>query len=357
MRNKNVKQQLGLTLIELMIAMVLGLLITGGMIELFINSKQIYRVQENQSRLQENARFAINFLGKDIRMAGFFGCLGKNYKTSNIENALKDQANLAWTLNSVEGYDNVDNLFSVFTDVVQGTDVIVFRGLSDEGVPLVDPYSDSAQMFVDPAFNDDCPAGAQENSCHEGEILMVTDCIQGTIFQTTQTTAVGGPDPRVNIVHSANATFTPGNAAPPTFVKEYGPGSQIAKFNTFAYYIRLNPAGQPSLYRSRISLANNEDNSLSAEELVEGVEDMQILYGEDTDEDGTANYYLNANLVDMDKVVSIKVDILVASLDDNLASEALSYYFPTYAEDATLAADRKIRRAYTSTLAVRNRLP
>lgn len=357
MNYNDVKKQLGISLIELMIAMVLGLLIMGGVIELFINSKQVYRVQENQSRIQENARFAMNFISKDVRMAGFFGCLGKNYETSNIENALNDPTNITWSLEALAGYDNVDAAFSVFTDVVPGTDIIVFRGLLNEMIPLVEPYSNSAQMFVDPIFNNDCPAGADENTCHEGEILMVTDCTQGTIFQTTQTTATGGADPAINVVHSANATFTPGNMAPATFDQEYGSGAYIARFNSYAYYIRLNPAGQSSLYRARISLVNNEDNSFFAEELVEGVENMQILYGEDTDDDNVANYYLSAGLVDMDKVVSIKIDILVASLEDNLATETLSYYFPTYAENQTAATDRKIRRAYSSTLAIRNRLP
>ena len=357
MNYNNVKKQMGITLIELMIAMVLGLFIMGGVSELFINSKQVYRVQENQSRLQENARFAMNFITNDIRMAGFFGCLGKNYETSNIENALRDQTNIAWTLEPIEGYDNVDSEFSIFTSVVPGTDVIVFRGLQNEMVPLVEPYSNSAQMFVDPTFNDDCSSGAQKNVCHEGEILMVTDCTQGTIFQVTQTTATGGADSVINIVHSGNATFTPGNASPVTFVKEYGTGAHIARFNSYAYFIRLNPAGQSSLYRASVSLINNEDNSFFAEELVEGVENMQLLYGEDTDGDNTANYYLSAGAVDMDKVVSVRVDLLVSSLDDNITTEKFSYYFPPYVENKTLAIDYKIRRSYSSTIAIRNRLP
>jgi type IV pilus assembly protein PilW len=69
----NKKQQLGLTLVELMIAMVIGLVLTGGVIQIFVANNQTYRVTENMSRVQENGRFALDNLGKIIRLAGFKG--------------------------------------------------------------------------------------------------------------------------------------------------------------------------------------------------------------------------------------------------------------------------------------------
>jgi Tfp pilus assembly protein PilW len=72
----NVRQsQQGLSLIELMIAITLSILITAAMISLFVNSKQNYRLNENMSRLQENARFAMSFLARDIRMADYRSCV------------------------------------------------------------------------------------------------------------------------------------------------------------------------------------------------------------------------------------------------------------------------------------------
>ena len=72
---KNKRYQTGMTLIEIMIALLIGAFLLGGVLQIFINSKQTYRMQENLSRLQENGRFAMEFLARDIRMAGYWGCI------------------------------------------------------------------------------------------------------------------------------------------------------------------------------------------------------------------------------------------------------------------------------------------
>ena len=64
----------GLTLIETMVAITISLILMAGAITLFINNKVTYEVNDNLSRLQENARFAIEFMLDDLRMVGFFGC-------------------------------------------------------------------------------------------------------------------------------------------------------------------------------------------------------------------------------------------------------------------------------------------
>ena len=64
----------GLTLIETMVAITISLILLSGAITLFINNKVTYETNENLSKLQENAQFAIEFLIEDLRMTGFFGC-------------------------------------------------------------------------------------------------------------------------------------------------------------------------------------------------------------------------------------------------------------------------------------------
>lgn len=63
--------QKGLSLIELLIAMLLGLMLTAGALQMMLSSQQIYQATDTLSRIQENGRFALNFLSKDIRMAGY----------------------------------------------------------------------------------------------------------------------------------------------------------------------------------------------------------------------------------------------------------------------------------------------
>lgn len=73
-RNMRPCQQKGMTLIEIMIALLLGVFLLAGVIQIFISSRETYRVQEALSRLQENGRFAMDFIGRDIRMADYRAC-------------------------------------------------------------------------------------------------------------------------------------------------------------------------------------------------------------------------------------------------------------------------------------------
>ena len=68
------RSQLGVTLIELMIALVIGLLATGAMLKVYVDSSRLYRFNEGLARIQENGRFATEFIRRDARVAGFWGC-------------------------------------------------------------------------------------------------------------------------------------------------------------------------------------------------------------------------------------------------------------------------------------------
>lgn len=351
------KQQQGFSLVELMIAVVLGLLLTAAVLNTFLSMKRTYTFTEEFSRVQENGRFSIEFLARDIRGAGNFGCLSGSFDESKVENDLNDESNAGWDLsNPVIGYDNVDASFSIYSDVVEGTDVLAIKTLDNGSVPLVAPYSNSNQMFVDRDINYQCSSAGDDPDCLIGQILMVTDCSQATIFQATNATDQSGQS-RVNVVHSS-AGFTPGNK-PSIFDNEYGEGAFIARFSSYAYYIRNNSAGVPSLYRSRLS-ATASTASLQAEELVEGIEDMQILYGVDQNGDKVADYYVTAAVIDstagisMDDVVGVDISLLVTSIGDNLTETPTSTALP--GTGITTQIDRKLRKVFRTKIAIRNRL-
>ena len=93
---------------------------------------------------------------------------------------------------------------------------------------------------------------------------------------------------------------------------------------------------------------------------------MQIFYGVDSDGDGAANYYVSANNVsNMQQVVSVRISLLVVTLDNYLTTQSIPY---TYYVDNVLTnnimpvpvppvlVDRKIRRVFNATIALRNRL-
>lgn len=336
--------QRGFTLVELMIAMLLGLILSAGVIQIFISSKQSYRMQDGLARMQENARFSMDFLTREIRMAGFTGCY--NDGPGSIENILNDQTNYGWNINNLlQGHEATTSSSwspaldaSLVGSVLAETDVIAIRRMASNGVKLTSPYSDSAQLFIDPT----------NNIFSTGDIVMVTDCTQGSIFQVTNLQSAGG---KIDVVHSSSGGYTPGNSGP-HLGNSYGEDAEVASLQTTIFFIGQGASGEPALFRRTLGTSGGSTATLSNEELIEGVENMQILYGEDTDDDGSANKYVAADSATMDNVMSIRLSLLMRTTEDNLASEPQTY---TYNGSTVTATDKRIRRVFDTTVKLRNR--
>ena len=63
----------GLTLVELMVALTLGLIVIGALVAVFMSNNQNYRQNEAIATLQDNARFAMELITRDLAMAGYWG--------------------------------------------------------------------------------------------------------------------------------------------------------------------------------------------------------------------------------------------------------------------------------------------
>lgn len=334
------RHQSGMTLIEIMIAMLIGAFLIGGILQVFINTKQTYRMSEGQARLQENARFAVDLMAQDIRMAGFRGCNSQ----SNITSHLNTPTDFKYAFNTpLQGFEATSSsawtpaIDANITSPLGGSDVITIRKAEGQG-NIVTSHPDTDGNGIG---NEDLTL-ANTTGLAAGNQVVVSDCSSGDVFQISNIT---GNVIAHEIVASTGTSPTniPGNATQP-LSKSFTNG-QVYPINTISYYIRTSN-GQPSLYR-RIG-AND------AQELVEGIEQMQILYGEDTDADKTANYYVAADsVVNMANVVSIRISLLARTLDDNLTSQAQNY---TYNGATSTPTDRRIRRVFTTTIALRNRL-
>ena len=123
------------------------------------------------------------------------------------------------------------------------------------------------------------------------------------------------------------------------------------------YSIQTGAGGQPAFFVKNDTIVNGVVTSGTAQELVEGIENMQIFYGVDTNtpHDG-ANYYVSANQVTTSawpNVISVRISLLAAS-DDNLSSQAVDYTYNS--TTATTPTDLKIRRVFNATIAIRNRM-
>ncbi|WP_262966491.1 PilW family protein [Methylobacter psychrophilus] len=336
--------QTGMTLIELMIALLIGAFLLGGVIQIFIGSQQTYRMLENLSRLQENGRFALDFLARDIRMAGFLGC--SDSITPNViidpknpnPNPLPPTLSFA-TAHAILGDNNIVNNWNTnacgTNACITGTDAVTFYSGSSCGGQLTgNMASNNANIQINAA-----------NTCNISayDVLIISDCSAADIFIASSASSGSGTQ---TIAH-ANNQNTDNKLS-----KAYGADAEIFAFNASStYFIRADASGQPALWRFNNAKAVTIDNPV---ELIEGVENMQVLYGAMTNSTPPNYYYTTANNVaDMAKVVSVRISLLLAS-DDNITVQSVPY---TYNGTTTTPTDRKIRHVLTTTIALRNRLP
>lgn len=308
----------GVTLIELMISLVLGLLVTAAAIGIFASNKRVFRSTENLSRLQENARVAYELMAREVREAGGNPC------SSNIPivNVVKPSANdwwLDWS-SGVRGYDETIAFAGAPFGAGAGgrvteTDAIELRSGSPGEVTVTDHKPTSAQFKVN----------TNNHGLSDGDIVMACDFVQGSIFQITN--AQNGINNTV--VHNPG-TGTPGNcskglgwANPPDCSSPngkpyaYGPNSTIAKLRVTAWYIGNNArtGNGRSLYHTVI---RNNGGAVVVEnqEVTEGVQDMEIQYLVP----GSVNYVRASDITDWPKVTAARI-VLTMQGQDNVGTD------------------------------------
>lgn len=335
--------QLGLSLIEVMVAIAISLILLAGVMQIFLSSKTSYRLLEATSRVQENGRFAIGFINDDVRMAGFLGCHKKDLPYQGISNVSYDWdytkaiegnegTNTGWSpaLNTlVSGISGVGQ-------IVDGTDVLVTRGVASDSVNVVS--STSTELV---AIN--------ENNINNGDIMVVSNCLQSEVFQVTSHAIVGN-----QVTITRDTSGSPGNSEA-TFNYSYGADAQLGRLVTNIYYIGTGASGSPALFR--ISTVAGGVMSDPPQELVDDVEDMQVLYGIDTGSDGIANRYVTANNAgNMANVVSVRISLLLRS-QNNIASAPQGYTYNgvTVTAEDLAADDLRVRRIFNTTVKIRNR--
>lgn len=322
-----VSKQSGVTLVELLIAMLIGTFLVGGVLQVFAGARQTYRVHEATSRMQESGRMALEVLTRDIRMADYWGCASKSIDlVNNLDSSgagYKD-----FVTGGIEGTDGAAG----------APDSLILRGGFDSGISVDPPYGPqaSANIKVNTA-----------SGLKQYDIVMVSDCSQGDVFQITN----ADPNTSGVLVHNTG-NGNPGNynASNPgcpgvnahCLSKVYGADAKVLVTREIIYNIGMGSEGQPALFRN-------------GAEFLDGIENLQILYGEDLDGNGIAEYFVPASqVVDQNRVISLRVAVVTRSYDDNL-TDGIAQNYDVLGTNL-VAPDRRLRQVYTSTIAVRNRL-
>lgn len=373
-------RQRGLTLVELLIALALGAGLMAGVVGVFVAMFQADRSQESVARIQESGRFALNFLTQDLRMAGYLGC-SSTLDRDEINNTLDGPPPSFQPERAIQGWEAdfsdpgvINN--SVANEAVGDTAV---SGWSTSGGNVLDstralPGTDIFRLWgADPSVEATVinvagnGAGTAvrvtlTDAIDIGDILLLSDCEQADWVQVCNAQEIGSPA-TLNLILSGNnspSTCDPGNI--PTAPMLTDAGANVMKLAGTVYYVgkRDNLAtNPPALFRRTLG---STGVASAPEELVEGVEDMQVLYGENTNNDNNraADRFVPADQVaDWDKVVSLRITLLVQSLEDNLVPSPQAYTFNGVVYDGGSGnganpPDGRLRRVFTTTINLRN---
>ncbi|USI99970.1 PilW family protein [Xanthomonas prunicola] len=373
----------GISLIEMMIAMVIGLVLMLGVIQVFSASRTASMLAEGSARAQENGRFAMDFLQRDIRMAGHFGCVndqahfvrGEGDPVVTTGAASGSGHPLDFSI-SVQGYEAPNttppgtlklgdnwavpaNLPASITKLNPrgGSDILVLRFLAPEGVPVTTLTTGSNSVV---GFNASAGLRLTEGGQAAPNLFGVADCAHATVFKGTyangQVTATG--------TNLSNYSTRPSGQA------------MLYRAESLVYYVGTSTtSGEPALMRAR---SNGVDDYGTPEELVEGIENMQLLFGLDqtvnmsNTSPPVGNISTQAIASDVSTAVDataagqwrrvgqVQVGILARSPAPSTAERpatALSYPSALGVSFAPpTQTDGRYRMTYESTIALRNRL-
>ncbi len=341
---QSVKQQRGISLIELMVAITLSLILGTALIQIFSSSRGSYRQQEAASRLQENGRYTIEMLAQDVRMAGYMGCAS----IDNIPVTIKASGPLPSDVmfdatQIIRGLNNVAAVNPYNAEL--GTDVLIIRRASDTGVRLTgNMTADNANIQM------------VDNSAGfvAGDFLFITDCASADLFCANNVSSGG----TVTISHSSSCNIDP------KLSKAYKTDAEVLAFRSSAYFIRATgrttSAGNPILALWGVSRGVGSTAALTAYELIEGVQNMQLEYGVDTNLDRAADEYKTANNIanaDWANVTTVRVNLLLQSVDEGLVGSSGATAQRLDFNGGPVTADGRLRQVFSTVIAIRNRLP
>lgn len=386
----NLNKQVGFTIVELMVAATLGLLILAGAISMFVNNKQMYTDQEQMGRLQENVRFAMDIISNDLRMVGHNGCTGTATKiTMNLASvgAQSTSGSGVKTLTTGTALSDYTKFYSFHYDTmiegVQGSTSSTsdwYPSTSNDQVSAMVAGSDALTIrYMEPIdahlmnLGDDLATDkttetvriSSNSGLANGDIIALSDCVGTDIVQITSATvapacsspardSTGPDDTCFTTLEIENGVGSPGNSYPSALnwiSHDYNVDGDIMRARVYRYFVGLSN-GQPALFR--------QQDSDPAEVFVDGIENMQILYGVDTDQDGLVDDYIAAGatglvtLAEWRNVMAVKIALLGRTIEE-YGPDVDSKTYGLLGTTVDPVDDRRRRKVVTSTIQIRNR--
>lgn len=286
----------GFSLVELMIAVALGAALLFGVIQIFDSNKQSSRLQHAFVEVQEAGRIASELLVREIRMADYWGCLRD---TDEINDMLDPDsgAHSKYSYVGAEGVMGVNDVEDSVADIGNvvvrpDTDVLTIKGARRLNGFAIGGATETGDTTINITRG--------EASIPIGSVVLLSDCQSGELFANTQDTTPAN----AVLGHSLDAV-TPISNIESQLSRDYGDDDGAALYIPFTKTFFIGKNGQEgwSLYSHDIT---DED----ADELVRNVDDLQFLYGVDSDSNGSADLFSEApSSAQMNQALSIRTQI------------------------------------------------
>jgi len=396
------KQSAGLSLIELMIAMTIGLLLVIGIIQIFSASRATYQMQDGVARIQENGRFITQFLQKQLRMGGYMGCgsdleRGRqltfvNHLDTYAGNTVDDAHRFQRPVEGFAGTDATElaSLLPSGITPLTDSDVLVLRTASADSVPVLEVSQDAGHLILTATLGTDATSVFSDSSgaaipyflenCRSSDVFVGTltgtslvangKSTENVYLDTSVTTCgVGGCpwDFRISnaFLNAPNGGITPTESGFAASSKQLNAEVHRAEF-TMVYVAKNPTTQQPVLY---VLQSSRKANALAdPEEMADGIEALKLLYGVDTDNDGQVDKYRTAAQVaagatgaaldaNWSQVLSIRIGMLLRSPESAPGATNPDGGYKVLGLPITTAPnDGHLRQVYETTVAVRNRV-
>lgn len=321
----------GFTLIELMVAMLLGLIVIAGVVSVFLANQRTYRTNQALSDVQDGSRIAFEMMARDIRNAGLTGC-SNGGRVANVLNNGPSGGGTAWWANwnnVLIGYDGNQTDLAVATGSgegqrVSGTHSLMLVGAEGTGVSVKVNSEPAATFTLNEASSD----------LKAGDVIIVCDPDHATLVQITNYS--GG-----TITHAASGS--PGNCTTdlnfPTVCSSsssyvFATNAQIARLGASDWYIGNNPVGGRSLYRKELVTTAGVPTP-TAQEMVRDVTDMKIFYHQS----GGTDFAAASPSTNWALVNAVQVTLALESVDKHAGTDV-----------------KPLVRSFTATTTVRNRV-
>jgi len=369
----------GFTLVELMVAMTIGIAIIGIMLAVYLNSRTSGVRQSQLSDLQQSVRTAFDYLVSDVRGVGHQGCFtgrtgatvsvaglaatlptnyavgveGFDYNTTGTDLTLStyDPAdttdNSAWSTNTSGVTQIPTTTIGGATGISPDSDVLVLRGVVGRPLRLTAATAAAAVSLPLESVTTGvtCTTGNALSGLCASSHALIASCTQAQFFQVESTSTTALAVPAAHPIASA-----------------YSEMSEVFPVQTVVYYVKKSVSGKgTSLYR-RVFDGNQGGANGLEQELIEGIENLQVRYGVDDDPAGTirgnVGSYKRANEIpDWSRVVAVRMSILLRSstavegidLPATAPMNGMTVTFPT-------DGPKYDRRVFTTTVALRNRV-